>query len=96
MKMKRNREHRRIRRWVSLDLDGQLPADRRAVLEAHLGECAECRRQREALLVARTEFEGHSYEEISRILGCSIGTVESRLFRARQRLMRKLQRFWRS
>jgi RNA polymerase sigma factor (sigma-70 family) len=41
------------------------------------------------------EFEGHTYEEISQILECSIGTVESRLFRARQRLMRKLQAFWR-
>lgn len=47
-------------------------------------------------VVILREFEGHSYEEISRILKCSIGTVESRLFRARQRLMRKLQRFWRS
>jgi RNA polymerase sigma-70 factor, ECF subfamily len=48
-----------------------------------------------AVIVLR-EFEGHTYEEISAILACSIGTVESRLFRARQRLMRKLQRFWRS
>ncbi|MBI1849884.1 MAG: sigma-70 family RNA polymerase sigma factor [Planctomycetes bacterium] len=48
-----------------------------------------------AVIVLR-EFEGHTYEEISEILRCSIGTVESRLFRARQRLMRKLQRFWRS
>ncbi len=47
------------------------------------------------VLVLR-EFEGRSYEEISEILGCSIGTVESRLFRARQRLMRKLQSYWRS
>jgi len=41
------------------------------------------------VLVLR-EFEGCSYEEMAEILGCSIGTVESRLFRARQRLREKL------
>lgn len=45
-------------------------------------------RYREVL--ALREIEGLSYDEISDVLGISIGTVESRLHRARARLKRKL------
>lgn len=44
------------------------------------------------ILVLR-EFDGLSYEEISRVLDCSKGTVESRLFRARERLRQKMERY---
>jgi RNA polymerase sigma-70 factor (ECF subfamily) len=42
------------------------------------------------ILVLR-EVQGLSYEEIAEVLGCSKGTVESRLFRARARLKEKLR-----
>ena len=41
------------------------------------------------ILVMR-EIEGLSYEEIAKRLGMSKGTVESRLFRARERLRERL------
>ena len=42
-----------------------------------------------AVLVLR-EIEGYSYEEVSRMLGCSLGTVKSRLSRAREAMKRKV------
>jgi RNA polymerase sigma-70 factor (ECF subfamily) len=38
------------------------------------------------------EIEGFSYEQISEILGIPSGTVRSRIFRARQELMERLNR----
>jgi RNA polymerase sigma-70 factor, ECF subfamily len=38
------------------------------------------------MVLVLKEFNGYSYKEISKILGISIGTVESRLYRAREML----------
>ena len=38
------------------------------------------------------EFEGLSYEEMSRVMGCTLGTVMSRLFHARRKLQAGLAR----
>ena len=62
-------------------------ARQRARLEAALLELPE--RQRMALLLKR--FEEMSYQEIAEAVGCSRGSVESLLFRAR-RSLRKLLR----
>ncbi|MHB8879192.1 MAG: RNA polymerase sigma factor [Myxococcaceae bacterium] len=45
-------------------------------------------RQRLALVLSR--YEGLSYEEIAQALSCSVSSVESLLFRARQNLLPKL------
>ncbi len=37
------------------------------------------------------EIEGLSYEEIAEMMGCPIGTVRSRIFRAREAIAAKLR-----
>lgn len=44
-------------------------------------------------VVVLREYELLSYEDIARILGCSVPTVKTRLFRARSVLRRKLARY---
>lgn len=41
---------------------------------------------RDRTLLVLREYEGLQYEEIARVLGCSVGTVESGIHRARKRL----------
>lgn len=43
-----------------------------------------------AVLVLR-EIEGYSYDEVAQMLGCTLGTVKSRLSRAREAMRRSLK-----
>ncbi|MFC1502575.1 RNA polymerase sigma factor, partial [bacterium] len=45
--------------------------------------------QKTAVLLHR--FQGLSYTEIAEVMHCSVSAVESRLFRAKQALQKKLQ-----
>lgn len=43
-------------------------------------------------IVVLRDFQGLSYDEIAEVLECPIGTVRSRLFRARSEIRRRLER----
>ncbi len=59
-----------------------LDAELRASLERALATLPP--EQRAAVILA--DVQGLSYEEVAETLGCSLGTVKSRIFRARERL----------
>lgn len=48
-------------------------------------------KEKHRLVLTLRELDGMSYEEIAEALGCRIGTVESRLHRARKALATKLK-----
>lgn len=43
------------------------------------------------IAISLREFEGMSYEEIAQTMNCPVGTVRSRIFRAREAIDKKLQ-----
>jgi len=55
-----------------------------------LREVLEKLKPQHRIILQLKEVDGLSYQEISQILNCSMGTVESRLFRARAQLKKKL------
>jgi len=68
--------------------------------EGQVGDAEVARAVREAiaslkdkhrLVLMLREIDGMSYEDLAVVLGCSIGTVESRLHRARKALTRKVR-----
>ncbi|MGA9273390.1 MAG: sigma-70 family RNA polymerase sigma factor, partial [Candidatus Cybelea sp.] len=69
-------------------------------IEGHLSEpvskalASLTHEQREILLLA--DVEGCSYQEIGQIVGCSVGTVRSRLHRARGQLRKLVTRYMKS
>lgn len=70
----------------------------RPLLEAELAEVTRAILQKlpekyRAILILR-EYEDLSYTDMAKVLDCNIGTVESRLFRARQRFKEALERLY--
>ena len=43
------------------------------------------------MAITLRELEGMSYDEIAEIMDCPIGTVRSRIFRAREAISQQLQ-----
>lgn len=46
------------------------------------------------LVIILRDIQGYSYEEIGKIIGCSLGTVKSRINRARKSLKKKIIEYW--
>ncbi|MBF0434087.1 MAG: RNA polymerase sigma factor RpoE [Magnetococcales bacterium] len=46
-------------------------------------------------VIVLRDVHGHSYEEIARLLQCPIGTVRSRIYRARQEIANRLKHYLR-
>lgn len=65
------------------------------LLSKQIGETVnaamECLPEELRTAIMLRELEGMSYEEISRIMNCPIGTVRSRIFRAREAVAGKLK-----
>ena len=40
--------------------------------------------------ISLREFEGLTYEQISEVTGCPVGTVRSRIFRGREEIQKKI------
>lgn len=70
--------------------DFELAVHRRQVIDHALATLPEDQR---ALIVLR-DVQGLEYHEIATIMGLPLGTVESRIFRARQRLRPLLEHLW--
>jgi len=69
--------------------DPSMPPDREAEnreLGAKIREAVDALSPKLRTVVVLREIEGMAIEEIAEVLGCSEGTVKSRLFRARERL----------
>lgn len=50
--------------------------------------------EKQKIAIILSKFEELSYSEIAMILGCTISSVESLLFRAKQNLSRKLYKYF--
>ena len=80
----------------SADVDPVDPADDAPTAAATKEQCARLREELERLdpehreVVVLREFQDLSYEEIAEVVGVPVGTVRSRLFRARAELRERL------
>lgn len=71
---------------------GMESGENQAAVMTALGELQEEYRT----VIVLKEIEGLKYEEIAEIVGCPVGTVRSRIHRARAELRQKLKSFWES
>ena len=89
---------------TDIDLDGELHADFAALKDVASPESLLAADQLEKVIydaidrlpeelrlaVTLREFEGLSYEEIAEVMACPVGTVRSRIFRARESIEKSI------
>ena len=89
-KMARRRVEEDMAGFVADEPGGSLEQDEReAAVHRALAELPEERR----VVIVLRDFEGLSYDEIAAVLNLELGTVRSRLHRARLDLKEKLERY---
>ncbi len=86
------RRRREVRRTVALDAAAPMPGPEQSLRIDVLGTLETLSPEHREVIALR-EFQGMSYEEIAEVLGVPRGTVESRLFRARQELRERLKAY---
>ena len=79
-------EHLRLLKRCGIIVDSSPDREIRARIDLALGELSDNHR---SVLVMR-ELEGLSYEEMAQAMGCSKGTIMSRLFHARKNMQKQL------
>jgi RNA polymerase sigma-70 factor (ECF subfamily) len=79
--------------WTSQTAGGEHPEAfaARAELSVHLERALVTLPDDQRLVVMLSDVQGHSYDEIAEIAGVAVGTVKSRLSRARARLREALR-----
>ena len=96
----RDELRRRKSRFYQEEIPERAVAPIEEYVEAHLSEPVSkaladlTPEQRKIVLLA--DVEGCSYQEIGQIVGCSVGTVRSRLHRARGQLRKLVNRYMKS
>lgn len=96
----RDELRRRKGRFYQEEIPERAVAPIEEYVEAHLSEPVSkaladlTPEQRKIVLLA--DVEGCSYQEIGQIVGCSVGTVRSRLHRARGQLRKLVNRYMKS
>ena len=86
------RRRRNVRRTVMLDAATPGPSPELGLRIDVLGTLETLSPEHREVIALR-EFQGMSYEEMAEVLGVPRGTVESRLFRARQELRGRLKAY---
>ena len=78
---------------IPSDAEGPEAAPQRREMVERLGQAMDQLTEDHRTILVLREFDGLSYNEIAEVLQCSKGTVESRLFRARNRLREKMEKY---